>query len=112
MNYSKAVEKSVEKIGNAVKQCMSSERTLQERLLDCYSNFSVLSDGMSLPPNLQKRFNAMIAAWSTEPAIGGEGTVAATIANISDDDARKWFGEIFLLYTEVVELEAKTHQKI
>lgn len=94
----------------AVLGAMLSESSLQERLHGCYKDFHVLSSGEHLPPELQERWNKMLEAWNEEESTG-EGTLPATLAVMSDDDARKWLTEILSMFQEVVELRAIEKQR-
>jgi hypothetical protein len=101
-----------ENLYKAVHMAMQHEGSLQDRLIGCYSIFHVLDHEHDLPPDLQKRFDAMMDAWSREPDPGGvEGTVPVTLRKLSDDECRKWLEETLSLFMEVVELQAKEEQK-
>jgi hypothetical protein len=90
---------------------MLSEGTLQDRLHDSYSGFHVLRRPGYLPPDLQKRFDTMMAAWSRDPDPSGEvGKVPITLQNMNDHECLQWIDEILSLYTAVVKLEAKNKQ--
>jgi hypothetical protein len=98
-----------ENLYKAVHYAMQSEETLQERLVGCYVIFHVLDQHGHLPPDLQKRFDTMIAAWTREPDPGGgEGTVAATVRQMDELEARKWLEEILSLFIKVAELETRS----
>ena len=102
---------SAEKLSSAVLYAMRSDETLQKRLQGCFSIFQSLQDyGGYLPPELRKRFDAMIQAWTRVSDSGGvRETVAATTDKMDQREALKWLEEILSLYTEVTELEAVRH---
>jgi hypothetical protein len=99
-----AINYAAENLGKAVLYCMESTKSLQERLQGCYSIFHVLSKKGSLPPDLQKRFDVMIEAWTMMPDDSGKGTLYATTSKMDEDEARKWLEEILSLFEKVTEL--------
>ena len=101
-----------ENLSKAVLYCMRSTESLQERLQGCHSIFHVLSQKGHLPPELQKRFDAMINAWTKLPDPTGKmGTVHATTSKMDEMEAMKWLEEILSLYDEVEILYHKdSHQ--
>ena len=102
-----------EKLGSAVLYAMRSDERLQERLHGCYVTFHTLAHHDDhLPPDLRKRFDEMIHAWTRLPdPEGSRGTVAVTTARMSDDEARKWLEEVFSLYSEIERREALENGK-
>jgi hypothetical protein len=56
-------------------------------------------------PNLEawERFRKLKRATSCKPARGDEGSIAATTAQMTDDEAGKWLREIMSLFSEVAE---------
>ena len=103
---------AAEKLCSAVLYAMRSEERLQERLAGCYVIFHTLSHGDYLPPDLRKRFDEMIQAWTRLPDPEGlRGTVAVTTDRMSDDEARKWLEEVFSMYAEIERREALENEK-
>ena len=105
---------AAEKLGSAVLYAMRSNESLQKRLQGCFSIFHTLQHHDSyLPPDLRKRFDAMIQAWTRVPDPEGlRGTVAVTTDKMNDQEACKWLGEVFSLFTEVTEREASEDRAI
>src|SRR5207253_2642813 len=62
-----AINYASENLFKAVLYSMRSTEPLQERLRGCYEIFHVLSQKGHLPPDLQKRFDVMIEAWTMMP---------------------------------------------
>lgn len=94
------IDYASENLSNAVLYCMRTTQSLQKRLEGCYSIFHVLSQKGHLP-DLQKRFDDMIEAWTRMPDEDGKGTVPSTTSKIDENEARRWLEEILMLYDEV-----------
>jgi len=63
---------AAEKLASAVLYAMRSEESLQKRLQGCFSIFHTLRDYDSyMPPELRRRLDAMIQAWTRVPDPGG-----------------------------------------
>lgn len=99
-----AINYAWENLFKAILYSMRSTESLQERLLGCHAIFHVLSQKGHLPPDLQKRFDVMIDAWTKLPDDTGRGTVCATTSKMTDDEARMWLEEILSLFDDVVVL--------
>ena len=96
-----------EKLYQAVRSAIQSDKPVQQRLLECYLELHALDYGKHLPPHLQPRLKEMIQAWTPEPdPTGKQWSVAATLERMEDEEARKWLEEILKLFTEVAVAEA------
>ncbi len=84
MTYSYAHAREI--FGKASKRLRSHIGTPQERLWYAGKELAVLRDS-ELPPEMLSDFKALYAAFNTEKAIGDEGTIAATIAKLSPQEA-------------------------
>lgn len=84
---------AAEKLGSAIMCALRSTESIQERLASCCEIFAVASNRQHLTPDLQKRFDAVLAACSIENR-----------RNMNDETAGKWLYEMLAIYTEVVKL--------
>lgn len=98
---------SHEKLYMAVRSAIRSEQPLHRRLLDCYLELYSLGQQGYLPPDLQKRLDAMADALTRRADTTGEKWVAAaTLETMCEDEVRKWMDETLNLFVEVVRRKA------
>ena len=85
----------------AVQGMATSARTIQERVGDAYIYHLVHIREENVSPELFERIEAIGQRLTREKAIGDEGTVAATVAKMSEADAIKIADEIVSIYDEI-----------
>jgi hypothetical protein len=95
-----------EKFNSAIRT-LASTGTIQERLADAYRLNLGFLDPDKMPKNLQEEFKKLGEDLTRVPQKGDEGSVAATTATMTDDEAREHIGSIISMYDEVVRYEAK-----
>lgn len=96
-----------EKLRATTTSLADSEGALRERLFNAY-----MSQGMRTPvvdggqwyPDLADRITALHARLTSTPAVADEGTIAASIAALSDDEVREVVREILDLESCVNDL--------
>jgi len=93
-----------EKLFSACHYAVGSNQTPQRRLAAVMSIYVLNLEHKDLP-NLEawERFRKLKRATSCKPPKGDEGTIAATTAQMTDEEAGKWLSEIMSLFSEVAE---------
>ena len=90
-----------EKFFIAVSDAASSEKTLQERLRDAYVYNLMYVREENLPPDVWTELRELHQVITARPAEGDEGTVAATTAVMSDEEASKWLRKVVAWFSEI-----------
>lgn len=86
-----------EKFSNGVR-CLVGLGDIRERVLSAMiAMITVRPEGFS-DPDLAKRFGALLAEINSKPAVADEGTMKATLSEMSDSDAAKLASEIFSIH--------------
>lgn len=95
-----------EKLYLAVSGMAHSEESLQDRLAAAYM-FNVMKlKSEDLPPDVQDKFENLGATITSKQ--GPKGTVLATTAIMSDEEAKKWIDEIVSMYDAVTREYARS----
>lgn len=85
----------------AVRSAIGSDRPVSQRLLNCYFDLTLLDLRGRLPADLRQRFDAMMNVLScAEDPSGRQKAVAATIAEMDEQEVRSWLDEILNLLVE------------
>jgi len=92
---------------NSALRILTSTGTIQERLADAYRLSLIHLDIGKMPKKLQPEFKKLGEDLTKIPQKGEEGSVAATTAQMSDDEAREHIGTIISMYDEVVRYEVR-----
>ena len=58
--------------------------------------------GEDLPPEHRDEFRAIWHELGSEPAVGDEGTIAATTSKLTDEQCSKLAERIFSIYTDIM----------
>jgi hypothetical protein len=94
----------LEKFQGAVMGLATSTLDVRERLADAYqSNFVQLSPA-DLPAEIQQEFRGLKNALSRVSSGGKDGTLAVSVATLSDDEARRLIRSVVSMYEKVAEL--------
>lgn len=96
-----------EKLSLAVRAMAESPKSLQERLLNAYIYHVIHVHAENVPRAQEQALEALNRQLTSKPAVGDEGTAAATILAMSDEEARVYIGQIVVLFGEVAEAAAK-----
>lgn len=72
--------------GKAARRLQSGKGALEDRLLYTGKELAALQDG-ELPIEMRSDFRALYAEFNTQRATGNEGTIAATVAKLSPQEA-------------------------
>jgi len=91
-----------EKLGAAVDALVSGAGSLKERIWTAYLCFHPLTT-KDFGPDLVGRFKGIEAFLTDADPNGGEGTVKAALAAMSDDDCSQLASRLLCLYVEVIE---------
>lgn len=97
---------SQEKLWVAVDALATGTGSLQERLLDAWRSALARLDADLQPGHFaneeaRESFRALRAEATSKPAKGDEGTLAATLLAMSDEEAQKHAGAILSLHVDV-----------
>ena len=92
-----------EKMFNAVYGAASSEEPLQQRLATAYMYHVMYVHKADVPAEIWERVDALGKAVNSKPAVGSEGTIAATTSQMSTEEASKWLEEIVSIFNSVAE---------
>jgi hypothetical protein len=92
---------ALEKFGDAVNRMATSRDSLQGRLLDAYTYTFITITAEDLPESLQPDFESLVHDLTRRPAVASEGTAAATINAMSDDEARRMIGRVVTMLEEI-----------
>jgi len=95
-----------EKFHNAM-HTLTGADSIQDRLADAYRLHLIHLDANKLPKEIQQDFEKLGENLTKVKANGDEGTVAATTATMSNDEARKHIETILSMYDVVVRYEER-----
>jgi hypothetical protein len=99
MNYGYGWEKLFLALNGAV----SSEKSPKQRLADAYLYQIKYVTQQNVPAEVWRKITDLEAALRGQAAVGDEGSVAASVSALSDDEARKWLLEIVSMFNEVAQ---------
>lgn len=93
-----------EKLYSACSGAVGSSETPQQRLASAVSAGLIHLKSDDFPNSeLWERLKKLVDSSSSEPALGDEGTIAATTSKMSDEDASNWLREMFSIFCDVAE---------
>jgi hypothetical protein len=93
-----------EKFFSACHYAIGSCEPVQMRLASSISSNIHLLRRDDLPSDeAWERVQKLMAACTCKPAKGGEGTIAATTSQMSDDEAASWLREMISIFSDVAE---------
>jgi hypothetical protein len=90
-----------EKFYTAVHALATGSSSIQTRLANAALSLNTLQSE-NLPETLQTEFADVWRELTKERAQGDEGTIAATTAQLSDEQARELAGRIVSIYTQLL----------
>ena len=98
-----SIDYAYEKFFVAIHGAISSDDSLQNRLADAYMSSIMRVEITDVSAELGKRIKALGDAVTREPAKDNEGTIKATAAIMSTEEAKKWLEEIVSIFSDICE---------
>jgi len=103
-----SVEYVREKFSKAVYDLGAAPEGIKARLVHAYShNIVQANPPKGVSKDIARRIEALHAAMTNKPAEGSEGTIAATVAQMSDEQASKMAQEIVSIAFDIEEEAAQ-----
>jgi hypothetical protein len=96
-----AISYGIEKFGKAVDSLATSASNWRDRLYDGFRCVYPIVPEEDLPEDLAPRFVALRQAITRIGAKHGEGTIKATINQMSEEEGERLMAEIYSIYEDV-----------